>query len=122
MLLDRDRHRPAILVGVAEAVQRTYAGIADPGEDEPVGTAHADELVVDDVGRHPDEGEMSSPLANDLMSRREWNEMGEPLHGDRVTVAQGCFHGLGKTKETRHGDDTFQTPQRPQALLHCSEK
>jgi hypothetical protein len=41
-------------------------------------------------------------LANDLVSRREWNEMGEAFHGDCIAVLDGRFHGLGETKKTRH--------------------
>ena len=47
MLLDCERARPAVLVGVAEPVQRADPGIAHPGEHQPVGAAHADELIVD---------------------------------------------------------------------------
>ena len=102
MLLDRDRPRPAVLVGVAEAVQRADAGVADPGEDQLVGAAHADELIVDEVGRHPDEGEMPAALADDLVSRRIRNEMGEPLHGHGIAIPDGRFDGLGEGQETGH--------------------
>src|SRR5262245_59281235 len=46
MLLDREWAGPAVLDRVAQPVQRADAGIAAPGEDEPLGAAHADELVV----------------------------------------------------------------------------
>jgi hypothetical protein len=104
MLLDRNRARPAALVGVAEAVQRADAGIADPGEDELVGAAHADELIVDEVGRHPDQGEVPAALADDLVSRRERNEMGEPLHRHRIAIADGGFHGFGEGQDAGHAD------------------
>jgi hypothetical protein len=107
MLLDRDRNRPAILVGVAETVQRSDAGIADPGEHELVGASHADELIVDEVGRHPDQGQMPAALADDLVSGREWDQMGEAFHGHRIAIPDGRFHGLGQRQETRHAD-TFQ--------------
>src|SRR5712691_11722134 len=42
MLLDRDRHRPAVLVGVAETMQRADARIAHPRENQLLGAAHAD--------------------------------------------------------------------------------
>ena len=102
MLLDRDRTRPAVLESVAEAVQRTDAGIADPGEDQLVGAAHADELIVDQVGRHPDEGQMLAALTDDLVSGRMRNQMGEPLHGHGIAIPDGRFHGLGEGQETRH--------------------
>ena len=80
-------------------------GIAHPGEHELVGAAHADELVVDEVGRHPDESEMPAPLADDLMPGRIRNEMGEPFHGHRIAVSDGRFDGLGKSEQPRHGHD-----------------
>jgi hypothetical protein len=104
MLLDRDRRRPAVLVGIPEAMQRADAGIADPGEYELIGTAHADELIVNEVGRHSDQGEMAAALADDLVPRRKRDEMGEPLHGHRVAIADGRFHGRGKREETGHAN------------------
>src|SRR5947208_7279484 len=105
MLLDANRHRPAALVGIAEAMERAHAGIADPGENEFFRATHADELIVDEVRRHPDEGEMAPTLPNDLVPGREGNEMGEPFHGDGIAVAQGRFDGVGETEKTRHGGD-----------------
>ena len=104
MLLDRDRRRPAVLVGVAEAMQRADAGIANPGEYQLVGAAHADELIVNEVGRHADQREVPAALADDLVSRGKRNEMGEALHGHRIAVADGRFHGRGKREETGHAD------------------
>src|SRR5438445_6345834 len=120
MLLDCNRYRPASLVGISETVKRAHAGIADPGEDELIGTTHADELIVDEVGRHPDESEMAPSLANDLVPGREGNEMGKPFHGDCVAVAQGRFHRFGETEETRHGgiSDTAALPVRLWPLIH----
>ena len=102
MLLDRDRLRPAVLDRVAEAVQRADAGIAAPGEHQLVGAAHADELVVDEVRRHPDQREMLAALADDLVPRRIRNEMGEPLHGHGIAIPDGRFDGLGEGQETGH--------------------
>src|SRR5947207_3291890 len=87
MLLDRDRRPPAVLVGIAEPMQRADAGIADPGEYELVGAAHADELIVNEVGGHSDQGQVAAALADDLVSRRKRDEMGESLHGHRIAIA-----------------------------------
>ena len=90
--------RPARLIGkadgVAEPVQRAHPRVATPGEDELGGAAHADQLVIDQVGRHPDEGEPPLALADDLVAGRMGDEMGEPLHGDRVAVGDGLGHRL----------------------------
>src|SRR5436190_17768647 len=99
---ERNRHRPAALIGIAEAMQRADAGIADPGKDELIGATHPDELIVNEIGRHPDERKMAAPLANDLVPSRERNEMREPFHRYGIAVAQGLFHGFGEAKEARH--------------------
>ena len=80
--------------------------------------AHADELIVNEVGRHPDEGETAPPLADDLVPGREWNEMGEPLHGNRIAVPEGLFHGFGKTEETRHASQLTGTIVAAQSLAY----
>jgi hypothetical protein len=116
MLLDGDRRRPAVLVGIAETMQRAHARIAHPGEDELVGATHADELVVDQVGRHPDQREAPAALADDLMPGCERDQVGEPLHGHGVAIPDGRFHGLGEGKETGHagvpvsGSSSFTGP------------
>ena len=71
VLFDLERTRPAAFDGVAEAVQRTDAGVAAPREDEPAGAAAADHLVVQHVGRHSDERQIREALADDLVARRE---------------------------------------------------
>ena len=87
MLLNRERARPAILHGVAHAVERADAGIAAPREDQPVDRTHADQLVVDQIGGHPADGQVPAALADDLMAGGEGDEMGEALHGDEIAVA-----------------------------------
>ena len=103
MLLDRERLRPAVLDRIAEAVQRADAGIAAPGEHDLVDAAHADELVVDQVGRHADQRQALLLLADDLVAGGMRDQVGEPLHGHGVAIADGRFHGLGKRQKTRHG-------------------
>ena len=68
MLLDRQRARPAVLDGIAQAVQRADAGIAAPGEDHLLGAAHADQLVVDEVRRHADQREVAAALPDHLVA------------------------------------------------------
>ena len=85
VLLDLERARPAVLDRVAEAVQRADAGIAAPREDVSLrAQPDADQLVVDDVGRHPDEVQVTPPLADDLVAGGERDEVGEALERRRV--------------------------------------
>ena len=68
------------LYRLAEAVERADAGIAAPREDELACATHADHLVVDDIRRHPDQRQLPSPLAHDLMTRGVRDEVRESLH------------------------------------------
>ena len=45
---------------------------------------------------------MPAALADDLVPGRIRNEMGEPLHGDRIAIPDGLFDGLGEGQETGH--------------------
>ena len=86
VLLDLQRSRPAVLDRVAEAVQRADAGVAAPREDQLAHAPGADHLVVDDVRRHPHDGEVAPALADDLLAGGDGDEVGEPFEGERVAV------------------------------------
>ena len=68
-------------------MQRADAGIASPGEDEPPGAAHTNHLIVDKVRRHADQAEIPPLSADDLVARREGNQVGKPLYGQNGSVA-----------------------------------
>ena len=51
VLVQFQRLRPLLLDGIAQTMQRADARIAAPGEGELSRAAHADQLVVDQVGR-----------------------------------------------------------------------
>ena len=82
------------------------ARVAQPAEDQLARHAGADHLVVDDVGRHADERQVATPLADDLVTGGEADEVREALDGDAVTVSHqrrdgiahagdlGCAHRL----------------------------
>src|SRR5262245_45880405 len=77
-------------------------GLPPPGEHELRSAAHADELVVEEIGRHLDEGEATPLLADHLVAGRIGDEMGEPLHRHGIAVPDAVLHRLGKGQETRH--------------------
>src|SRR5215475_14105776 len=83
-------------------MQRADAWIAAPGEHELPGTAHADELVVKEVGRHLDEGQPASSMPDDLVARGIRDEMGKSLHRYGIAVPDAVLHGFGQGQETRH--------------------
>src|SRR5882762_318863 len=111
MLLIGERARPAILDRVAHAMERADARIAAPGKHRLVGAAHADELVVDQVGRHADQREAPAALADHLVAGGVRNEMGEAFHRERVAVADIGLHGGRQGHELSHQtlpDRTFR--------------
>ena len=70
-------------------MQRAHPRIAAPGELHRLGDAHANHLVVEDVRRHPDEGEVAAALTDDLVARGIGDQVREPLQGYAVAVAHG---------------------------------
>ncbi len=87
---------------LAHPVQRADAGIAGPGEDELLRLPHADDLVIDDVGRHADQRQVLLALADHLMTGGIGDEMGEPLHRHAVAVAQVGGDGVVQGHERGH--------------------
>ena len=86
-----ERLRPLVLDGVTKSLQRADPGIATPRERQLGDAARSDQLVVDDVGRHAHEVEVAPLLADDLVPGGVGDEVGEPLHCQRVAV----MHVLG---------------------------
>jgi len=55
-----------------------------------------DDLVVDHIRGHPDQREVAALLPDQLLSRRERDEVGEALHGHGVAVLDGRGDGVGE--------------------------
>jgi len=89
MLFQLELVRPAIFNGITQAVQRTDAGIATPGKDQFGHTAHADELIVNEVRRHPDQSEPFAALPYDLVARSVRDQVREALERNCVAIANG---------------------------------
>ena len=102
VLLDLDRPRPSVLDGVAEAVKRAHTRVSTVGEDETAGRSHPDHLVEDKIGRHPDQLELLLALAQQLVSGRERDQVGEPLQCDAVAVADELVDRLGQRDDLSH--------------------
>ena len=102
MLLDFDWIRPAPLDRVAQAVQRADARIAAPREHHLTRAAAADHLIEQQIGGHADQRQVRQLLPDDLVSRREGNQMGETFEshgiagsneaGDRVRQGEEFGH------------------------------
>jgi hypothetical protein len=107
VLVELQRRRPAGLDCVSEPVERANAGVAAPGEDERVGTAHPDHLVIDDVRRHAHEGQLAPALPNQLVTRGMRDEVREALERHDVTVVDQLAHGLGQRQALSHQKRTW---------------
>src|SRR5437762_12246870 len=85
ILLDLERgFSPAPLDCPPERVQRAHAGISSPREHELPCAAGRDHLIVDQVGREAGQGEVATPLADDLVTGGEADEVSEAFDDDGV--------------------------------------
>src|SRR5690348_12634503 len=83
-------------------MERADARVAAPREDQLARAAHADELIVDQVGGHADEREIALALADDLVPRGEGDEMREPLERDGAPVGDVGGDRVVEGEELRH--------------------
>src|SRR5690349_17795730 len=84
--IDRERRGPAVLDGIAKPMQRANSRVSAPGKDELRRTAHADHLVIDEIGRHAHETQVATLLPNDFVRGCEGNEVREALEREGVSV------------------------------------
>ena len=103
MLLDLERPRPAVLDRVTEAMERSHTGIATPGEDQAFRAATPDHLVVDEIGRHPNQRQVGQPLADDLVAGGERDEVREPFERNGIARRNEPRHGVLEGEEFSHG-------------------
>jgi hypothetical protein len=85
-------------------VQRADAGVAAPREHQLPRAAGADQLVVHDVGRHPDERQVPAALADDLVPGARGDEVGESFHCDGVTVTHQLGNAFGQVNQLCHAE------------------
>ena len=86
VLFELERSAASLLHRVAQAMQRADAGIAAPGKHQLRGAAGADQLIVDQVGRHADQRQIAPALADDLVSGGERNQVSEAFQRHDVAV------------------------------------
>ena len=120
VLHDLELARPAVLDGVAEAVQRADAGVAAVREGQPACPAHADQLVVDDVRGHADERQLLSALADDLVGGRERHEVREALERELVTVAHQLRDRVGERRMDHGRSGSATQTSTPYASVNAS--
>ena len=90
-----------MLDGVAEPVQEPTPGLP-PHEKTSFRAQPIDQLVVDDVGRHPDEGQVAALLPDQLVARRMRDQVRESLERDDVAVSNEVANGYGERNDLRH--------------------
>src|SRR5690606_35676849 len=99
MFLDLDE---ASLDGVPETVERSHARVTTPREHNFAGAAGADHTVINEIWGHPDKGEASTSLPDDLMASCEWDEVREPLQSHDVAVRNQVAYCRGERHNLRH--------------------
>ena len=119
VLFELKRRRPVVLHRVAQAMQRADAGVAAPREDEFFRAAHADQLVVDQIGRHADQRQPLPSLADRLMPGSEGDQMRKPLHGDAVAVVEVAADRIGEGHEFGHQSSVKRRRTRSRCRPAC---
>ena len=94
------------LDAATDRTQAPDARVAEPREDQLGGDAARDHLVIDDIWREAGQGQVTLALANDLVARREADQMCEPLDGDRIPIAHQLGDGVA------HGRDLGDAAHR----------
>ena len=80
MLFKLDWAWPAMLYCITQAMERTNTRVTAPGEDQFAHTAHPNQLIVDQVWCHADQGQITATLTNDFVAGSKGDEVGKPLH------------------------------------------
>src|SRR5215469_18045623 len=118
VLLDVERHRRTFLDRAAQRVERADAGISRPRKDELARASRGDELIVDEIGGQSADRQVFAALADDLMRRREADEMREAFDDDDVAVAHEPRDGVLHRNDLR--GDGLQAGTRSSASTSSS--
>jgi len=95
MFVEIESARPIVFNGVAKSVKEPYPRVTTPREDQLSSASCADQLIANQIGRESYKSEISASLSNDLVTRREWDEVRETLERDDVAIVDmGCDSGL----------------------------
>ncbi len=113
VLLDRQRLVGDIALDPPpDRPEAAHSRVAEPREDELRRHPARDHLVVDDVRGEPGQGQVAPTLADDLVPRREADEVGEPLDRHGVAVADQLGDGVVHRRDLgRHR--AVSPPPRP---------
>src|ERR1700722_7232795 len=97
------RPGPTVFNGIPKAVEGSDSGVAAPRERKLPRASCPDQLVVNEIRSQSDQNEVVASLSNDFVSRRKWNEVGEPFEGNRIAVVNVGRHGRFKANDTSAG-------------------
>ena len=87
---------------IPEAMQRTDAGVTAVGKHQAPSSAHADHLVIEHIGSHPDQLQLAPSLAQNLVAGRKRDEVREALERHRIAVAYKLGDSFGKGDDLSH--------------------
>jgi hypothetical protein len=113
VFLDGDGPRPAVFNGITKAMQGSHPRITTPRKNQLSSATHADHLIVDQVGCHSNQREVSALLANDFVSCGERYQMSETFQCENTTVLHQSGDSFaqctesGQNGSTRPGSDEW---------------
>ncbi len=111
VLLQFQRRRDALLHRAADGVEGADARIAQVGEDQFPGAPGGDHLIIDQVRRHPAQGQVAAALADDLVPSGEADAGSEALDSHRVAIVDISGDGI------MHGDNFHGILLLPRSLI-----
>ena len=68
---------------------------------EPFCAAHANQLIINEIGGHADQGQVPLALANDLMAGGVRDQVGEPFQRNRIAILDEFRHRILQGHEAR---------------------
>src|SRR4051812_34151560 len=92
------------------------AGIAQPREYELACHAGGDHLVVDEVRRQPAKCKITLALGDDLVTRREADQVREALDRHAIAVANEVRDGVAHRRDLRRARHSRVTWDRTMSL------
>ena len=119
VLLDLERRGVGVLDPPPDRVERADAGVAQPREHELGRDAGADHLVVDHVGRQTAERQVAPALPDDLVSRREADQVREALDRHGVAVLHQRLDGVVHRRDLVRAHPTIRPRGRATRRTRC---
>jgi hypothetical protein len=94
---------PLLLDCIPQAVQGTNPWVTSPGKDQLPRATGADELIVYQVWRQPDQCQIAPALPNDFVPGGKRNQMREAFEGNSIAITHSILDGFSEVQYVSQG-------------------